>query len=300
MTETDQSAVRVLLVEDSAVIRMMAVALLKKHGFEVKTASSGEEALEAFSPGSHHLVLMDIELPGINGLETTRAIRQAESKHPEVGQAAYIVATTAHDSEEHRGEYLGAGMDDVARKPLQSEKLAEILEILETRKAQPEEKEEATPTAKEYRVRHVLVFRLGEERYGLDLCYLKKVMWAVGITPVPDVPPHILGIVPVRGEIVSVVDLKELLGLGASLPEGASLDELSIVVTTAGGVDAGFLVDDVEDVLELPEISIDPPMATFEKESRDFIEGQTRVGGKLMAILNYEKILASEKMEAGE
>ena len=69
------------------------------------------------------------------------------------------------------------------------------------------------------------------------------------------------------------------------------------MVTSLEGVDVGFLVDGVDEIIDLPLKSIDPPMITFEKEYSEFIDGETRLNEGLLVILNYEKIMASEKMK---
>jgi PAS domain S-box-containing protein len=116
---------RVLVVEDSEVNRELAVRQLEALGVEAVTAASGEEALLELDRGRFDAVLMDLRMPGMDGLETTRAIRARER---EVGSGNVpIVAVTANAMEVDREASLAAGMDGFASKPLLLETLAATL-----------------------------------------------------------------------------------------------------------------------------------------------------------------------------
>ena len=162
---------------------------------------------------------------------------------------------------------------------------ADILHSL----AEHEESQSGSPDASS--IRYLVTFSLGNEKYAFDMGYMKKIRWAKGITQVPGLPPHIPGIINLRGEIISVVDLKALLGISSETPPKAT-----IMVTSMKGIDVGFLVDSADEIIDLPLKSIDPPMITFEKEYSEFIDGEARLDESLVVILNYPKIMASEKM----
>ena len=303
----------VLLVEDNPVSLKVIAAMLSKQGVQVKTAVNGEVAIESVKQNLYDLIFMDIELPGMNGMETSKTIREWESRrsdHLAPSSTPYtpltIVAMTAHESEENRQACINAGMDAVETKPLRPEKLKEIMErlypgepfkkssvsshiagLLEKKKTSVEPEK-----GLESEVRHLMIFRLGKEKYALDMKHLKKVMWAKNITRVPGLPPHILGIINIRGEIISVVDMKLLLGLPYETAE-----KPSIMITSAQGMETGLLVDSVDAIIDLPTLSIDPPMITFEKEYLDLIDGEARMDETFLIVLNYEKIMHSEMMD---
>jgi CheY-like chemotaxis protein len=104
---------RVLLVEDDEVNRIVASALLESQGLVVDTAGDGAEAVRKSNSGRYALILMDVQMPEVNGLEATRLIRRAGAD-PQVP----IVGLTAFTLAEDRQRCLDAGMNDHLGKPL--------------------------------------------------------------------------------------------------------------------------------------------------------------------------------------
>jgi signal transduction histidine kinase/DNA-binding NarL/FixJ family response regulator/HPt (histidine-containing phosphotransfer) domain-containing protein len=112
----------VLLVDDNEVNQIVAVELLEGLGLRVDVASSGEDAIEAVQSGDYALILMDCQMPGMDGYEATREIRR---RHP--GRKLPIVAFTAHALADERDKVLRAGMDDYLTKPIEPTELAAVL-----------------------------------------------------------------------------------------------------------------------------------------------------------------------------
>ncbi|GJM26491.1 MAG: hypothetical protein DHS20C16_29060 [Phycisphaerae bacterium] len=112
---------RVLLAEDDPLIGRLATALLTKLGANVDLATDGSTAIEMVSQKVYDLILMDIEMPQMNGLDATRALRQK-------GYSGRIVAATAKTRPEDRQKCLEAGCDDYMPKPHTLENLAKVLE----------------------------------------------------------------------------------------------------------------------------------------------------------------------------
>ncbi len=104
---------RVLVVEDNVPNQMIAQAFLKAAGFEVVIANNGREAIEAVSKEKFDLVLMDINMPVMDGLEATRILRQ----NPDYKKTP-ILAFTAHAIDEDRSTLLNAGLNDILKKPV--------------------------------------------------------------------------------------------------------------------------------------------------------------------------------------
>lgn len=119
---------RVLLAEDNAVNRILAVRLLERRDFLVTTAGDGREALEALERADFDVVLMDVQMPEMDGFETTVAIREKEKS---TGMHIPIVAMTANALKGDQERCLAAGMDAYMSKPVNTEKMfAAIASVL--------------------------------------------------------------------------------------------------------------------------------------------------------------------------
>jgi signal transduction histidine kinase/CheY-like chemotaxis protein len=119
------SLARILLAEDNAVNQRLAVRLLEKRGHYVRVAEDGAEAVKALGEEVFDLVLMDVQMPNMDGLEATALIREKEA-----GTTLHvpIIALTAHTMKEDRERCLDAGMDDYVSKPLRTTELWEKVE----------------------------------------------------------------------------------------------------------------------------------------------------------------------------
>ena len=117
----------VLVAEDNAVNRMLVTALLTKRGHTVRTASNGREALVAVNDAEFDIVLMDVQMPEMDGLEATAAIRELEGV---TGAHVQIIALTAHAMKGDREICLAAGMDEYLAKPIKPVELFAMIEAL--------------------------------------------------------------------------------------------------------------------------------------------------------------------------
>jgi PAS domain S-box-containing protein len=114
---------RVLLVEDDAINRLAGSALLRQQGCEVITAVDGYEALQRFHDGLFDVVLMDVRMPGIDGLETTRRLREIVPH----GATVPVIALTADVTQENIERCHAVGMQQVLSKPIHMDRLREVL-----------------------------------------------------------------------------------------------------------------------------------------------------------------------------
>jgi CheY-like chemotaxis protein len=123
----EKPSFRILLAEDNAVNQVLAVRLLEKRGYSVTVAGDGRAAVAAFEKGQFDLVLMDIQMPGMDGFEATAAIRVAEKV---TGKRIPIVAMTAHALKSDQDRCMAAGMDGYVSKPIRSADLFSVMERL--------------------------------------------------------------------------------------------------------------------------------------------------------------------------
>ncbi len=115
---------RVLLAEDSLMNQRLAVALLEKEGHHVEVAADGRQALALLGQHPFDVILMDVEMPELDGFATTELIRKREES---TGEHIPIIAMTAHAMKGDRERCLAAGMDDYLAKPIRAQQLAERL-----------------------------------------------------------------------------------------------------------------------------------------------------------------------------
>jgi CheY-like chemotaxis protein/anti-sigma regulatory factor (Ser/Thr protein kinase) len=111
---------RILLAEDDPLISQLVVGILRQHNWDVVTACEGEEAVQAWASGGIDLILMDIQMPRMDGLEATGRIRDMEKA---AGTHVPILALTAHARREDAELCRQAGMDDFISKPITRERL---------------------------------------------------------------------------------------------------------------------------------------------------------------------------------
>lgn len=115
---------KILIVDDIVINRILLAELIKKMGYKYSQASNGKEALEKLEVDQIDLILMDIEMPVMNGIETTRYIREKltypKSKMP-------IVALTAHNPDDFFETFEKAGFDDLITKPYLLDKISKTL-----------------------------------------------------------------------------------------------------------------------------------------------------------------------------
>ncbi|HLY59121.1 MAG TPA: response regulator, partial [Stellaceae bacterium] len=119
------AGVRVLVAEDNSVNRQIAVAVLERAGFAVDTATNGAAAVAAAENQDYALILMDVHMPVLDGVEATRRIREMDGPRSRVP----IVALTANAMAGAREKYIELGMDDYISKPFKRERLLEVAEL---------------------------------------------------------------------------------------------------------------------------------------------------------------------------
>jgi CheY-like chemotaxis protein len=124
----EASSLRILLAEDNTVNQKVALAMLAKLGYQADVVWNGLQALGALERQRYDVVLMDVQMPELDGLDTTRRIHERWPRD----QRPRIVAMTANALQEDREACFAAGMDDYVAKPIRPDDLAEAL-----RKAQP-------------------------------------------------------------------------------------------------------------------------------------------------------------------
>lgn len=137
-----RSRLRILLAEDNPVNQLVATRMLEKCGHAVTIASDGKRALAAVATDTFDLVFMDVQMPEMNGLEATRAIRETEKL---TDRHIPIFAMTAHAMKGDEERCLSAGMDGYVTKPIRTEQLQEILDKVSGQGRSPDQTSDVGP-----------------------------------------------------------------------------------------------------------------------------------------------------------
>jgi purine-binding chemotaxis protein CheW len=138
----------------------------------------------------------------------------------------------------------------------------------------------------------LLLFSLGEEWYGVRTGHVRELYNEYLLTPIPCVPPYIAGVINIRGEIVSVTDLKSLMGMGASeaqLQPGD--DQAPVIVVAEGPLCTALIVDAIGDIVEIAAGSVEASLAVGDKITPEYVSGAFYTGGRLIALVNTVKVL---------
>ncbi|MEJ2170897.1 MAG: response regulator [Desulfobacterales bacterium] len=135
-------SLKILVAEDTPFNQTFILRLLEKNGHKPILVENGQQALEAFNPDTFDVVLMDVQMPEMDGFEATREIRKLEAGSGSHGHMP-IIAMTAYATEGDRERCLEAGMDDYVSKPISASKLFQAIEAFVP--AEPEEEAPASP-----------------------------------------------------------------------------------------------------------------------------------------------------------
>jgi purine-binding chemotaxis protein CheW len=132
----------------------------------------------------------------------------------------------------------------------------------------------------------LLTFCLEKEWYGVPSSQVKEVTRIPKITPVPGTPDYILGVAHHSGEILSVIDIKPLIGL-----DRTTLTEKSrLLIFTIEGEPAGLLIEIVQDIVEITKEKIEPYLSGAGGEQKGYLTGQIQIGEVILGILDLEKL----------
>jgi len=133
----------------------------------------------------------------------------------------------------------------------------------------------------------VLTFLLANEEYAVDILVIEEITRPLVVTYVPRVPPHVMGVVSLRGRVIPILDLHERLGLAAFTP--GKKNRFIIFQMEQAGV--GIVADKINDVVRLNRHQLQPPPAKIKASGSGFIKNIGRVGDRILIILDVEKVL---------
>ena len=138
-----------------------------------------------------------------------------------------------------------------------------------------------------------VTFQLEEETYGINVMQVREVLRYTEIAPVPGAPDYVLGIINLRGNVVTVIDTRSRFGL---MP-GETSDNTRIIVIESERRVIGILVDSVAEVVYLRSSEIDTTPSVGTDESSKFIQGVSNRDGKLLILVDLNKLLSDEEWD---
>jgi purine-binding chemotaxis protein CheW len=164
------------------------------------------------------------------------------------------------------------------------------------------QKEAGAPSATEQAGgRHAgkyLTFGLGKEGYGLQILKVREIIGYMDITAVPRTPPYVRGVINLRGQVISIVDLRAKFGM--STVERTEETCIIVVEISQGGrkLSTGIVVDRVAEVLNIAADQIEPAPTFGAAVPTDFILGMGKVGQAVKILLDIDKVLGDDEVEA--
>ena len=136
-----------------------------------------------------------------------------------------------------------------------------------------------------------VTFRLENESYGINVMQVQEVLRYTEIAPVPGAPPYVLGIINLRGNVVTVIDTRQRFGL----PTSDTTDQTRIVIIEAENQVVGILVDAVAEVVDLRQSEIETTPNVGNEESAKFIQGVCHKNDELLILVDLEKLMTDEE-----
>ncbi|GAL23117.1 chemotaxis protein CheW [Vibrio maritimus] len=138
-----------------------------------------------------------------------------------------------------------------------------------------------------------VTFQLEEETYGINVMQVREVLRYTEIAPVPGAPDYVLGIINLRGNVVTVIDTRSRFGL----MQGEITDNTRIIVIESERQVIGILVDSVAEVVYLRSSEIDTTPSVGTDESAKFIQGVSNRDGKLLILVDLNKLLSEDEWD---
>jgi purine-binding chemotaxis protein CheW len=138
-----------------------------------------------------------------------------------------------------------------------------------------------------------VTYRLDEETYGINVMQVQEVLRYTEIAPVPGAPDYVLGIINLRGNVVTVIDTRSRFGL----PSSEITDNTRIVIIESEEQVVGILVDSVAEVVYLRSSEIDSAPNVGTEESAKFIQGVSNRSGQLLILVDLNKLLSDDEWD---
>jgi purine-binding chemotaxis protein CheW len=143
-----------------------------------------------------------------------------------------------------------------------------------------------------------LTIGLGSEAYGIPVLRVREIIRMQKITPVPQVPDFVKGVINLRGRVIPIVDLRVKFGFAADFAERTCIVVVQVKVRSEHTVPMGLIVDRVEEVVTLAEGEIEPTPDFGAKVKTEYLLGMAKVKGQVKTLLDIDQVVATDTVEA--
>jgi len=142
----------------------------------------------------------------------------------------------------------------------------------------------------------LVILRLGADRYAVPITSVREIMRVGRLTPVSTAPAFVLGVVNLRGVIMTVLDLRVFLGL-ESAPPGV---DARIIIAEGGGLVVGILVEQVEEIVDMPAAQVKQPLSSGKGLVEDYVVGIIAHADQMVVLIDLEKVLRNPRVIVDE
>ena len=143
----------------------------------------------------------------------------------------------------------------------------------------------------------VLTFVLGEETYGVDILRVQEIRGWSAVTKIPNSPPHVLGVLNLRGSIVPIVDLRKRFNLAQAEYTAVTVIVVLTVRSAAGRREFGVVVDGVSDVVDVEAAAVRPTPDMGARAATDHILGLVSITGRMVMLLDIDRLMGAHMTE---
>lgn len=140
----------------------------------------------------------------------------------------------------------------------------------------------------------LVTFSIGEEEFGVDILKVQEIIRIMEITKVPRAQDFVEGVINLRGKVIPIIDLRRRFGLHTKDHD----KHTRIIVIEINNMIVGFVVDSVSEVLRIPAGTVEPPPPVVAGVDSEYISGVGKLQDRLLILLDLDKLLSSEDLEA--
>ncbi len=143
-----------------------------------------------------------------------------------------------------------------------------------------------------------LTVALDREIYGIAVLKVREIIRLQKITPVPQMPAHVKGVINLRGRVIAIVDLRAKFGLAAELTDRTCIVVAQVVLPNGQAVPMGVIVDSVDEVVTLASRDVEPTPDFGSAVNATAFVGMAKVKGRVMTLLDLDRAVASDAVQA--